>query len=89
MTQLALFELETPAQPQADLVARARAAMGHNFANFRWWCFHSRGEARAMCEAVLWRSKNFTREDARAVVEELAKMEPGLMWPHPTPEGVS
>ena len=84
MSQLALFELEAPASPRPDLTARVRAAMGHNFGNFHWWCFNG---DREMCAAVLWKSKGFSREEAQQAVDELAMTEPGLMWPHPTPEG--
>lgn len=84
MNQLALFELEAPAPQRPDLVARVRAAMGHNFGNFHWWCFNGDPE---MCEAVLWQSRGFSREDARQAVAQLAEKDPGLMWPHPTPAG--
>ena len=85
MSQLALFELEAPAQQRPDLVDRVRAAMGMNFGNFRYWCFNGRGEVRAHCEAVLWR-KGFSHVEARQAVDELAKTDPGLMWPAPLEE---
>ena len=87
MSQLALFELEAPAPPRPALTARVRAAMGHNFGNFHWWCHGSKGEVRAHCEAVLWRAYGFSQEEARQAVDELAKTECGLMWPHSTLAG--
>lgn len=86
MSQLALFDLQAPPRPRADLVDQVRAAMGMNFGNFRWWCFNGN---REMCAAVLWQSKGFSQESARQAVDELAKTDPGLMWPAPTPEGLA
>lgn len=87
MSRLALFELEAPPPPRLDLTARVRAAMGHNFGNFHWWCNSASVEVRAHCEAGLWRQYGFSEQEARLAVNELAKPEPGVMWPHPTPEG--
>lgn len=87
MSQLALFDLQVPPQqPRPDLIDRVRAAMGMNFGNFRWWCFNGN---REMCAAVLWQSKGFTQTDATEAVAELAKTDPGLMWPTATPEELS
>lgn len=83
MNQLALFELEAPQQQRPDPTDRVRAAMGDRFGNFRWWCFNGN---REMCAAVLWQSKGFTQEQARQAVDELAKTDPGLMWPAPLEE---